>query len=346
MATLVTEKRAKLTGSIEVLKGAETDTQKRFRMVAYTGAEFMRFYGRAVADLAGLSAPAKLPILVNHDEEAVAGYADSSELTDKGLVLEGPLLVDEPAGARIARLSASGFPLTASIGVDITQVERLNEGQSAKCNGQTVTGPLTIWRKASLFETSFVTSNPADKNTSAAALSEEIPMTADEFLAANPAAVAAWKAEGAKVERERCADLTAAIKDRPEFVLAQFVAGADVLTAKAALSDVLSAEIVEAKKAPAQAATNSATLDALKQKAGNPGVGFDGNAREGASAPKSFEGLPPAERAKAELDAAPEMRKAGLTVQTLTRYYEAEQRGQIRTTTVDRAATAMRDQEG
>lgn len=344
--TLVAEKQAKLKGTVEVLSAAAPDGPRRFRMVAYTGAEFARFYGRCVADLSGLSAPAKLPILVNHNEDAVAGYADSQTLTEKGLVLEGPLLTDEPAGARIARLSASGFPLTASIGVDITQIERLNDGQTAKCNGQTVTGPLTIWRKASLFETSFVTANPADKNTSAAALTQESPMTPEEFLKANPDAVKAWRDEAAKAAgatlNNNLAELLRAFPDREKFALEQFAKGSSLLEAKAALCDVLQAEKAAAP-VPAPSPAGNPILDALKQKAGNPGVGFDGNAREGASLQDSLKGLPPAERAKAELAAFPELEDHGITVAALTAFHKAERRGQIKSTAVTRAAAVMTD---
>ena len=66
------EKRERLSGMVEVLKGTDAGP-RRFRMVANTGAEFLRRYGRAVADLSGMSVPKKLPILLNHDEDAVVG---------------------------------------------------------------------------------------------------------------------------------------------------------------------------------------------------------------------------------------------------------------------------------
>lgn len=332
--------RETLTGCVEVL-GTEAEG-RRFRMLAYTGAEIERRYGRAVAELSGIECPAKLPILLNHDEDAVVGYADMATLTPDGLVLEGPLLIGEASADRVARLSDAGFPLTASVGLTITKAEALAEGKQARCNGRDVSGPLTIWRRASLFETSFVTANPADKHTTAAALAAEAPMTPDEFLQANPDAVKAWKDEAAKAAREslmaNLGALLKAIPGRPDFVLAQFSLGADVVTAKAALCDVLTAEAAEAKAAAAVAPVNP-VLDALKAKAGNPGLGFSGDARETA---EQLAALDPLERARREIASTEGLR--GMRPEHLAAFYRAEAAGLVRADTVNRTASAMSGQ--
>lgn len=336
-------REAKLTGSVDVLKGADPAAARRFKVLAYTGAEFDRLYGKAVADLSGFDVPAKLPMLVNHDDDvqSVAGYADKATMTERGLELEGPLSTATAGGKLVAQLSDEGFPLKASIGVRIHKSEALTEGQTAKCNGRDVSGPMTIWRKVSLFETSFVTANPADKNTTAAALAEEKPMTADEFLKANPDAVKAWKDEAAKAERlamtGRLDALLKEIGDRPLFVLEQFKAGADVRDAKAALCDVLRAE--KAAPAPTPAPAGNTVLDALKAKAGNPGMGFDGKARQDASA-EQIASLPPLERAKAEFAADPNLARF-TTVENLAACYRAEATGQVNVNTIARAASVL-----
>jgi hypothetical protein len=78
-----------------------------------------------------------LPILLNHDSSLAVGYATASEVTGKGLLLTGSLLSGE-AGPRVAQMSDDGFPLTASIGVNITATEEVEAGSTAKCNGKTV----------------------------------------------------------------------------------------------------------------------------------------------------------------------------------------------------------------
>lgn len=334
--------RTKLRAPVEVLKGTDAAAPRRFKMRAYTGAEFLRSYGRAMADLSGFDVPARLPILLNHDESRVVGYADRHQITDEGLVLEGNL-VDTPDGAMVGRLSDQGFPWTASVGVEIAKSEAVKEGERARCNGKDVEGPCTLWRKLSLFETSFVTAGPADKATSAAALVEEYCMTPEEFAAANPAAVAAWKAEGAKQERDaltgRLDALTKAIPGRPEFVLAQFLAGADVTVAKAALADVLVEELKTAKAAPAPVAAaevNAATaavLASLKARADHPGIGFDAAARQDLTAAPQD----PAGKAKADAAAMNGL----VDPAALEAFYRAEARGLVRPEVVTRAAAVM-----
>lgn len=165
-------KAERLSCQVQLLQASTlaASGQRRFRMVANTGTEFARRYGRTVANLSGMSIPKKLPILLNHDDDDVVGYADRHELTAEGLVLEGVLLTDEPAGKRVAALSDSGFPLTASVGVNVDRVEEVEAGKKARLNGRDFDGPITVWAKSSLFETSVVTANPADKNTSAQVL--------------------------------------------------------------------------------------------------------------------------------------------------------------------------------
>lgn len=159
-----------LSARAEVLRGE--GKARRFRMVANTGAEFARSFGRAVVDLSGVKVPGKLPILLNHDANRVVGYADRSERTSEGLVLHGCLVATD-AAAEVSRLADQGYPWTASIGLCIERVEQVKDGDSARCNGREVSGPLAVWRCATLTETSFISANPADRATSVALLSGE-----------------------------------------------------------------------------------------------------------------------------------------------------------------------------
>jgi len=70
-----------------------------------------------------------------------------------------------------------------------------------------------------------------------------------EVMALVTQGIKAGKADGLAEARTELAALAAAIPNRPDFVLEQFVKGNDVQAAKAELSDVLSAELAEAKKA-------------------------------------------------------------------------------------------------
>jgi hypothetical protein len=319
--------RERLNGAVEVL--TTESGPRRFRMVANTGAAFERRYGKTVADLSALTVPKKLPILLNHNENEVVGFADSHELTAEGLVLHGQF-VDEPASARVQKLSDSGFPLTASVGVREITKKLVDDGKSARLNGKDFTGPLTVWAKGALFECSVVTANPADMNTTAAALVEETPMTPDEFLKANPEAVKAWKDAAAKAQaladKTRLADLLKAMPaGRERFVLEQYAAGADLLTAKAALADVLMAEASERAKAPKDEAPKDPLLEALKAKADHPGLGFNGNARQGADSVEA------------------EAMSAGVDVESLKAFERHKKH--VRSGVIDRAASALGGKE-
>lgn len=107
-------------------------------------------------------------------------------------------------------------------------------------------------------------------------------MSPEEFLAANPEAVAAWQdaaaTEAKAAQRTELGEYLVAFPGREVWAQGQFIAGASLLEAKAALSDVLTVELAAAKVKPdadaVKAAADAATLAALAANA--PGVGFDG----------------------------------------------------------------------
>lgn len=161
--------RLALRGPVEWLK-AESSEMRKFRMVAYTGAEFGRAFGRAVVDISGIERPEKLPILLNHCADDVVGYATSSAVDRSGYVLEGVVSRATAAGRQVAEMSDEGFPFTASLGVYIMVKEDVAEGRTVEVNGREHRGPLQVWRRTTLYETSFLTANPADPSTTAAVM--------------------------------------------------------------------------------------------------------------------------------------------------------------------------------
>lgn len=174
-----------VSGLVELLQVPEREGMRRFRMLAYTGAEFGRLYGQAVIDVAGIECPAKLPILLNHAEGDVVGYATVFTRNAKGLTLEGYVSLSTDAGRQVAVLSDEGFPFTASVGLSVLSREDVQDGVSVQVNGNEHRGPLQVWRRSKLFETSFITACPADAGTGAAVLSEggAVPLPALHPLA-------------------------------------------------------------------------------------------------------------------------------------------------------------------
>jgi phage major head subunit gpT-like protein len=273
---------------VQLLK-ADGEKPRRFSMLAYTGAEFQRWYGRAMIDMAGIEGPDRLPILLNHDDSKVAGFADDRKLTSDGLRLEGVLSRATETGIEVAKLSDEGFPFTASVGVAVLSREELAEGATTKVNGREVRGPLTIWRKTRLGETSFVTAFPADSNTEAHALTKPAQQLMEQNLppqgattpsVAHLAAPPAPQGETAEQAKARLGRLRAAFPGRDSFVLDEHLAGHDVQEAKASLCDVLLREQADRMAAPETAS--------LRQVAGLPEsrapLGFSGTERQAGGA--------------------------------------------------------------
>ncbi len=141
----------------------------RFRMVAYTGNP-MRVAGwrhPVVLDLAGLSVPSQSrPIRFGHDPLSGVGHTDAVRVEEGQLVATGIVSRDTPAAREVVASARNGFPWQASVGASVEEFEFVKENQQVLVNGQTLSGPLNVVRKATLGEISFVDLG-ADGNTSA-----------------------------------------------------------------------------------------------------------------------------------------------------------------------------------
>lgn len=153
-------------GSVEV--GSENG---EFVILAYTGKVIdWGWLGRFVIDLEGMfMAKNKIPALLEHVRDWRVGFIDDCTIDATGFHETGTFLSNEQAQS-IRADAGDGFPWQASIGVQAHRIEELKEGESAQVNGQTVEGPIDIWRKASVFETSFCAFG-ADNDTAAVAMS-------------------------------------------------------------------------------------------------------------------------------------------------------------------------------
>jgi hypothetical protein len=300
---------------------AETETQdgkkqRKFSMLAYSGAPVQTFLGKMIVDLEGLEVdrPDK-PILLNHDRSRIAGSSTKIENTGKNVMIDGNLSNVTAAGQEVAALSDESFPWQASIGFGIDRLEYLEDDESEKVNGRAFDGPGYIVTKSELLESSFVPVG-ADKNTSGVVMSDDLvtcferdghigvidyfnsgedimskdadpQMTVAEFSTKNPEAVEQWKKEGhdAGVGEGRTTLLAefnalhAEFAERPGFVCSQFAKGNDVDAAKAEFATVLQAELEESR---AQNAELQKKLDEVEE--GDDGVQFaDGNAGKAAA---------------------------------------------------------------
>lgn len=145
---------------------------RRFKGVAYTGDMIQRhpYWGNVIFDLSSITVPPKMPMLFNHNTDAIAGYSDESSVDSAGINLQGNLSKSTPEGQRIAALSDEGFPWQMSVRISPARIEELQAGNTAVVNGRTIQGPAYIFRDSKLSETSF-TPTGWDAGTSATALS-------------------------------------------------------------------------------------------------------------------------------------------------------------------------------
>lgn len=179
-----------LRGAVCELRGAPAAVgQRSFSLLAYTGAVVSRLIGRMVFELKGISFKPIIPILKNHSSEDICGQSTGVSLVSAGLRVEGVLSAVTRAGREIADLADEGFRWQASVGLEFTgsDMERLEDGETAVVNGQTLSGPLYIVRNSILRETSFVPVG-ADGDTLGEVLSLEgsaggdVPPAAPDFI--------------------------------------------------------------------------------------------------------------------------------------------------------------------
>lgn len=141
----------------------------RFKMVAYTGGA-MRVGGwrhPVVIDLAGLAVPSQArPIRFGHDPLSGVGHTDAIRVEAGQLVATGVISRDTSAAKEVVASSRNGFPWQASVGASVEEFEFIKDNQKATVNGQELTGPVNVVRKATLGEISFVDLG-ADGRTSA-----------------------------------------------------------------------------------------------------------------------------------------------------------------------------------
>lgn len=143
------------------LQAAAGNGLPRFDLVAYTGGVIKPYgwWDGVIVDLAGLEIQSQqLPIRYGHRAEWASGvgHTESVSVANGQLTASGVISRDTLAAKEVVKAAQNGFPWQASIGADPLEVEFLREGVTTTINGQKVTGPLDIVRRARLYEISIV----------------------------------------------------------------------------------------------------------------------------------------------------------------------------------------------
>lgn len=141
--------------------------------VAYTGDALHLFADeRLVIDLESMKGiDGKLPALVGHDRDRIAGYAEQTQAGDT-LQVSGRLLQSTEHGRMVAGASDEGFPWQLSIDARPARIEEVEAGAEVTVNGRQLAGPLIVFRDTRVAEVSF-TPTGVDYNTTATALSDD-----------------------------------------------------------------------------------------------------------------------------------------------------------------------------
>lgn len=151
-----------LHGSVELAQGS---TGNRFKIKAYTGAPVERAWGKMCIDVTGITSKAQMPVLMNHDSKSIVGHSLKSFVQGNSFYVEGQFSSVTKEGQQAKKLAAEGFPWQASVGIRPLETLNVAAGKSHVVNGQSIPGPVEVWLKSEVLETSLVPLG-ADDSTS------------------------------------------------------------------------------------------------------------------------------------------------------------------------------------
>lgn len=168
----------KLDSGVEFLQAAEGESApagKRFRIVAYTGAQIRQGWSRepVVIDMAGMQLPATVPVVLGHDYTLGSILGQGRPFIEAGqLIVEGEILADNENARQVMALAAAGYQFQASVGADVRRHQKIDAEGVTTVNGAAHVGPVRVVKASALRETSFVTLG-ADSATNVSIAAEE-----------------------------------------------------------------------------------------------------------------------------------------------------------------------------
>jgi hypothetical protein len=238
----------KLDSGVTFLQAAEGDPApagKKFRIVAYTGAQIRQGWSRepVVIDMAAMELPATVPVVLGHDYSLGSILGQGRPFIEAGqLIVEGEILADNENARQVMALAAAGYQFQASVGADVRRHQKIDAEGVTTVNGQAHVGPVRVVKASALRETSFVTLG-ADGATSIAIAAED---AAQEVSMADHATQT--PAEEPIVAAAVEATASVAVETKPEVDHAEVIAS---LTQKVSNMEKLLATRDERPAAPA-----------------------------------------------------------------------------------------------
>lgn len=170
--------RSKLLFSVPniSLEAPADGAKRKFKGTAYAGGlvDGHWYWGRqgVVFDLDSIQINTPSPLLEEHGSGTRIGVVTGVSL-ENGINVSGDFLTNDDA-KRIVQDSDDGFPFQMSIFIDPESIEEIASGSTVNVNGQTFTGPITVFRKNRIREFTICTTG-ADTQTSIKAFSGKKP---------------------------------------------------------------------------------------------------------------------------------------------------------------------------
>lgn len=145
--------------AVTMSAGDAAAPERRFSGVAYAGGVITDhgWWDAVSFDLAGITAASPMPVLLQHNIEAVIGVIDTVTNDGQQLAIGGKLFTGiDPAAQAVAAKADAGAPWQMSVGIFPDRIEEISAGAAYTVNGHQATGPGHIFRVARVREVSFV----------------------------------------------------------------------------------------------------------------------------------------------------------------------------------------------
>ena len=135
-----------------------TEKPRRFEIEAYDGGTLPvdGFEWPVIVDLATLSYPESIPLLIDHTAtvEATLGSTDTIQNNGQELRMSGLVTATSEKALQVVAQSDKGQQWQASIGVRVGDVDEIPAGQLVVVNKQQFRGPVLVARNSEMYETS------------------------------------------------------------------------------------------------------------------------------------------------------------------------------------------------
>lgn len=137
---------------------ATATKQRRFAIEAYDGGPLPveGFELPVIVDLATLSYPDSIPILIDHtaDVEHTIGCTETITTDGQTMQMVGPVTATSTLALDVVAQADKGQRWQASIGIRVGELQEIQAGQVIVVNKQSFRGPVFVARNSQMFETS------------------------------------------------------------------------------------------------------------------------------------------------------------------------------------------------